>query len=842
MSRETSGASSADVGRAIGAKIEEIRAESPSESACVRLAVNWAASKFNMTYAAAAKAHVRYQRSLKDAGEPVVHGNSRVPESFVAMFFCFVLLMASSGLPLSRQQMATVLINNVAHFKPPVTDDEEKLRKHRVATESWVRRHVDEFEKKKGYKAAVPKALYKNRSVDAVSMRNDCEHFANAFGAYVDANGDPPPHTKVNFDECRITYHSDMMLLQRIFAYGVERPQARDRKDETTGSLISFMAANGERLLDVMCIKASKFDNSGFVDVTGIQLPKEELQMREQRGGVPLLYCFSETGYFSKEQILAALDELAVVWCRKVGTDAAGAAVLRLHVFCDNLAAHKDPDMLIKLLALNIVVWMLAANTSHFTQPSDSTPFAVFKSTVRRQAAGYVLDALLTGTDPVCFAIRAAHDARKKLSPVVIQSGFKNTHLHPFNVQNYMKFVDVNLKQMVDLANAHRYVETAERVVDLVRGMTATAQKRVDERAKSTTTLSGKLSSASLRSGPQLARHMVDQARVREFEAEVAATQKLQKELDKEHEKEAKKGRHVCRHVGCGATHTARRKDWFECDCGDFVFCPQHKLNNTTTGLWLSHKVTDCANAYSVEAVRRNAALTAKLADAAEKPCLMCDESADNGQLAIQCGNCECWVHAACVGGLTREQAEDDDLPFWCSQECALDANVAAPAIFNKDGAALPPRQVLPVPVLAAPRLGITPERGTYSAFVSRRLPALGRAAQQVAAEEAARKAQRKRKVAAEPAVTPAAKKSVAPPALVDADEDEEEDDGELSFGADGDGDERHSVDDEPVDDDDAPVGVQRSLNYQLSLLASGAAEMPGRRRTRAVFKRRGSS
>jgi hypothetical protein len=67
-------------------------------------------------------------------------------------------------------------------------------------------------------------------------------------------------------------------------------------------------------------------------------------------------------------------------------------------------------------------------------------------------------------------------------------------------------------------------------------------------------------------------------------------------------------------------------------------------------------------------------------------------------------------------------------------------------------------------------------------------------------------------------------------------------DDGGLSFGAAGDGGERHRVDDEPVDDDDAPVGVQRSLNYQLSLLASGAAEMPGRQRTRAVFKRRGSS
>jgi hypothetical protein len=92
------------------------------------------------------------------------------------------------------------------------------------------------------------------------------------------------------------------------------------------------------------------------------------------------------------------------------------------------------------------------------------------------------------------------------------------------------------------------------------------------------------------------------------------------------------------------------------------------------------------------------------------------------------------------------------------------------------------------------------------------------------------------------PAVTLAAKKSVASPALVNTDENKEEDEGRLSFGAAGDGGKRHRVDDEPVDDGDAPVGVQRSLNYQLSLLASGAAEMPGRRRTRIVFKRRGSS
>jgi hypothetical protein len=106
-----------------------------------------------------------------------------------------MLLMAASGLPLSRLQMAAVLENNVPFFKAR-TEDEVELAKHRHATKAWVQRHVSKFEEEKGYKLATPKSLFKNRSADVLSVRKDCVRFAESFGEFVADNGDPPASAK----------------------------------------------------------------------------------------------------------------------------------------------------------------------------------------------------------------------------------------------------------------------------------------------------------------------------------------------------------------------------------------------------------------------------------------------------------------------------------------------------------------------------------------------------------------------------------------------------------------------------------------------------------------------
>ena len=48
-------------------------------------------------------------------------------------------------------------------------------------------------------------------------------------------------------------------------------------------------------------------------------------------------------------------------------------------LFGDQLASHKNPNMVANALAHHVMCWLLPVSCTHFLQPLDATAFACFK-------------------------------------------------------------------------------------------------------------------------------------------------------------------------------------------------------------------------------------------------------------------------------------------------------------------------------------------------------------------------------------------------------------------------------------------------------------------------------
>jgi len=826
MSEAVFDLSPAAITDAIDRKIEHMREKQPHLTHRGRRALERASRKFGVSTAALDKMRQRQHAKLKAQNIDVGHGNGRLGPFWTLVITVFILVLASQHLPPSRPDIATMLSDHVPAFQPPETNDANKRAKALKATRRWVERHVKKLQAKKIYKVGVPKYLYKNRQADNDSVRDCCERFSDSWGTFINECGQPPAYCVINWDETRLVYHADKIRQERVFWGDNDRPQSKDLQDQCTGSLVSLVAADGARYLDVMCIKADVDKATGLLLLDGIELPLNENALRERRGSVPLLYCFSATGYFQKDQILAIIDKFTELWKLKVGTvgnDANAPAKVWAHLFSDNLAAHKDEQMLLKQLKQGVTMWSLPPNTSHFTQPSDAEPFAMFKVGLRNIANKIVNDAFITGTDAKYFVIRAAHEALAYLTPAVIRAGFTNTHLYPFDQAKYMNHVIKHLTEHTDAANRVFTLHLAKNVSTLINGRVEKAKERVADRADNTMTLAGKVRSSHIISAPQLAKLKVDTAKLRAYEQTRAAVDKAQRELDKKSAKTDAAAQRVCRHPGCGATHKTD-KAWLVCACSKFRACPAHKGERKIIDAFLLHKVDDissdkCSAPLLLNQLYHNDAVLAAERNALDLPCVICGRSADNPEHgdALQCEQCNCWVHCSCAGVLSQQVSPTTR--FWCSTKCARASAAPTPARYDKSGIVVPPAERLPMP---EPPID-DGRHSLYSKVKFRRWPALADEALKVSAANAAEKESRKRKATPAPTphkVPPAAAAAAQQPDQVALDLDDDEDD--AAFYEDIDIDD--AVQSEKEDDEAGPsVDVRRSLSRQFNELALGA-------------------
>ena len=237
---------------------------------------------------------------------------------------------------------------------------------------------------------------------------------------------------------------------------------------QVRGSLMTFVCANGERILDVICMK-SKFDKDGFVEAE-VRLPAAPTR-DNQRGVVKLIYCFSKSGLFDGEQIsMILLEHFAPLWAARRGLSAgvSDSSTLRCHLFLDNLAQHKDKLLMLKLMLKNIFMFALPLNTSHFTQPLDAECFASFKKML---AEIYVADAFahaVVESNCNSILIGAAHKALKYISPATIKKSFLTTNLSPFNARLFRERAVQQCQQRLALGISLRPYAQVRAIGDMI--------------------------------------------------------------------------------------------------------------------------------------------------------------------------------------------------------------------------------------------------------------------------------------------------------------------------------------------------------------------------------------
>jgi hypothetical protein len=253
---------------------------------------------------------------------------------------------------------------------------------------------------------------------------------------------------------------------------------------------------------------------------------------------------------------------------------------------------HRDEKIVEKMVNKSIHAFYLPPNTSHFLQPLDDLPFAIYKSELRRLAdafvrarktiGGHTKNATEIGT---LVSIEAGKLA---FAPGKIQEGFANTGIWPWNPERILEHANLNVgifeekKKMGDIN---------EKVVELSRNAWSKKiqiERRIVETleaSKERVTVTAKYKEAfdahSLLTNSRILREQRD---TKEEEKRRKTEEKERKRLEREESRRARfelqeaKKNHSCRVKGC------KRKwdesflvNWVFCEaCDKYAVCPVH--------------------------------------------------------------------------------------------------------------------------------------------------------------------------------------------------------------------------------------------------------------------------
>lgn len=277
---------------------------------------------------------------------------------------------------------------------------------------------------------------------------------------------------------------------------------------------------------------------------------------------------------------------------------------VELTILCDNLSFHRDVNMAKRLLDHKIYLYYLPPGTTHFTQPLDSTAFAVFKSALSDkahkiasalQATGGAMKTTELLTAASCIAAIIGFSRER------VVDSFIRTKFLPFDGDALLELARINVgvpeskkkseeqnlrdraqQVMQQMIHSHRQTlahleEGTQRVtVSATYGNMYDAQsliacdgmRRRDEEYKE-----------AAREEEKRTKELQRQAKVRAREEKVAANQAKRKErIAKKRAREEDIERRTCRAPGCSRKWTdVRYRGWLYCEYSDhYSLCPEH--------------------------------------------------------------------------------------------------------------------------------------------------------------------------------------------------------------------------------------------------------------------------
>eukprot|EP00301_Raphidiophrys_heterophryoidea_P024155 c7746_g1_i2.p1 GENE.c7746_g1_i2~~c7746_g1_i2.p1 ORF type:complete len:167 (-),score=32.60 c7746_g1_i2:151-651(-) len=138
-------------------------------------------------------------------------------------------------------------------------------------------------------------------------------------------------------------------------------------------------------------IKEREIGDGALIDVS-VSLPSSINDPVRRRKSWPKFWTTTSTGYLQGGNFDACMKKFVELWRLHPG--------LRVWVFVDGLACHKQLELVRFALDQGVEMWLPPANTSHFLQPLDDKPFAYFKKTLNSRSSGASFGSILCALTP----------------------------------------------------------------------------------------------------------------------------------------------------------------------------------------------------------------------------------------------------------------------------------------------------------------------------------------------------------------------------------------------------------------------------------------------------------
>lgn len=331
------------------------------------------------------------------------HGQMLFSAKQESIICALALSFAARGMPLTK----SLLINLVRKaFKQP--DD--------WTGDGWFRGFKERFADRLSFSSS--KSLDKDHISKVTEEQVD--KFINAFDHLQEYNVYQPDFI-INVDEssCKLKNDHPVKVLKSASASkqgSIKAPPSALR------TIVPFVAASGKVWMVVYIFKRVGPKSPSAKDTVTLRTVK-----RQTRGSWTSYYAMTEEGYVTNDlwiDIIAKFINLIKV---HLGNR---PAVLIL----DRVGPHLEDSTLTSLLDNDISTLFLPAHTSHILQPLDDVIFSLFKVIAHRKLAEELIGRNLRGESLNTATQDAIFEAEQEaFTPDIIQAGFKNTGVWPFN-------------------------------------------------------------------------------------------------------------------------------------------------------------------------------------------------------------------------------------------------------------------------------------------------------------------------------------------------------------------------------------------------------------------------
>ena len=239
----------------------------------------------------------------------------------------------------------------------------------------------------------------------------------------------------VNYDETRIgPAKGDKTFLKRVKAKYTGRNNVRSTMNQILTSMIPFVTAEGKVICIFYIIKGN-FNKNGNASV-GFEFAKVKWK---RDYGFREFVCYTETGFVNKplfEKILLKFEEL---WHQ----DNPGLKCLLLG---DNCSTHLDVDTMLDMYLKGVHMAFFAPLTTHFSQPLDSTIFALLKPLVYALLEQKVFNLQLLRKSTKRTTVAEAQEAAiQTLTKGIIKDAFEKTGIWPWNPEKLLTLAQEQL-------------------------------------------------------------------------------------------------------------------------------------------------------------------------------------------------------------------------------------------------------------------------------------------------------------------------------------------------------------------------------------------------------------